>query len=127
MVGPVEFAIWRKRSVGGTFAAHPGAKDEADDEADKAKDEHKDAQVPDERRIVELEDNDESEADEEEAQIEEEHQAAAAPRVGAHGMRGSGRLHHDPAPFRRLGPHGGVLHSRASPIGPIRSMAEQSR
>lgn len=46
MMSPVEFAIRRKWSIRGTFAAHPGAEDETDDDAHEAENQHKNAQIP---------------------------------------------------------------------------------
>jgi len=71
-MGPVELAGGH-RCVRRTLAAHPGTEHESHHKTDEPENQHKHAQKPDEGRIVELEDDDESEADEQETEIEEEH------------------------------------------------------
>lgn len=54
VVGPVEFAVWRQRSVWRSFSAHPGTEDESNDEAHKTKHQHKHTQVPKTKYLCQL-------------------------------------------------------------------------
>ncbi len=83
--------------------------------------------APDERRVVQLQHDDETETDEQQAEIEEQHQAAAAARVGAERVRCPHRLDDDAALLVRLGPLVDVLRVRRATVRPIRALtANQS-
>ena len=73
--------------------AYAHAVDQGDEEGDESKDEDDDANVPYDRGVGQLEDDDEPDADEDEGEVGEDHQAADAARVRAERVGGGHRLH----------------------------------
>ena len=81
------------------------AVDQGDEEGDESKDEDDDANVPDDRGVGQLEDDDEPDADEDEGEVGEDHQAADTARVRAERVGGGHRLHGESCLHRVLRLH----------------------
>lgn len=81
--------------------------------------------LPNERRVVQLKHDDETQTDEQEAEVKEQHQAATASRVGAERVRRARRFDDDPSSFRRFRTKSGFFRKGSTSISSVRTVTAE--